>query len=309
MTFGLLEALKSSQALIESPWDEGGLKQLATRALELPARSAWLINADAKLTWLRWMAEGFIPANAPDTDVLRQKATILQHVSERIRVLYPLLSTPERRQLTRLCTQIALSVQPSSSKRSQQPKKIRQALLDSAGSRPRCYLCGARFSKSAIGSFMGSIAPIRQNRLVIDFVFPRGLKSRDERIVIEHVRPISLGGSDNDINNLRLACDFCNSIKSDALTLFAKGQYGPLVQHPILGAVHPPNPYWVVRLLAVDGNCSECGRTAVETQLVAGVRTPLKFMNPVNLEVFCELHDPLESVRWIERRFLGGSIT
>lgn len=136
---------------------------------------------------------------------------------------------------------------------------------------------------------------------VIDFLFPRGVLAIDTTIAIEHVRPINAGGDPVDLRNLRLACNYCNSIKSDALTLYSRGQYAQPINHPHLGYIFPPNPYWVPRLLAVDGKCSSCDVTAAAAQLCAATRTPLKYMNPVNLEVYCTDHDPLRDFRWISR--------
>jgi hypothetical protein len=137
-------------------------------------------------------------------------------------------------------------------------------------------------------------------------MFPRGLQARDTTIVVEHVRPLRAGGSSSDLRNLRLACDYCNSIKSDALTLYSRGQYSRQFNHPQLGPVFPPNPYWVVRLLAVDGKCAVCGRTSADRELLVATRSALRYMNPVSLEVYCADHDPLQSVRWVNASKLAG---
>lgn len=57
MSLELLATIKASQELLESPWQEVGLRELGSRKVDLPTRSNWLLQADAKLAWLRWWIE------------------------------------------------------------------------------------------------------------------------------------------------------------------------------------------------------------------------------------------------------------
>lgn len=306
MSLELLATIKASQELLESPWQEVGLRELGSRKVDLPTRSNWLLQADAKLAWLRWWIGSIVPAGLQDDDELRRKANILKSTLHSLKTNFPLLNEAERHEYARCITETALSIDVRTpEKRSPLPVPIRQSLLDSAGRTPRCYLCGIRFPSSSIEYFLGNRSSYPESHSMIDFVFPRGLRPIDNTVVIDHVRPLHAGGMSTDLRNLRLACNYCNTIKSDALTLYSRGQYRREFGHPALGVVLVPNPYWVVRILGLDGKCACCGCTAIEGELYVATRDKSRYMNPANLEVYCRDDDPLKTLRWIHRDFFS----
>ncbi|MGE2715176.1 HNH endonuclease [Mycolicibacterium litorale] len=293
--------------MIESPWEKAKIADLGTRTVEVPSRASWLLKADVKIEWLRWWIESFVPTDNTysGTDELRRRAAVIRNASRVITAHLPLLDATERRNLVRLVTDIAVSIESSRTEsRTPLNNSLKRALLDSSGIEPRCYLCGGRFSAQAVDRFLGNAENPLLSSPIVDFVFPRGARSRDASIVVDHVRPVRAGGSPTDLRNLRLACDFCNSFKSDSLTIYSRGHYAKPFSHPTLGNVFPPNPFWVVRILAMDGRCASCGRNSVEAQLFAATREQSKYMNPVALELYCRDHDPLVDSRWVKARSL-----
>ena len=93
-------------------------------------------------------------------------------------------------------------------------------------------------------------------------------------------------------------------LETGCITLYARGDYASSVKHPSWGMFFPPNPYWVIRLLALENPCASCGRSADEVPLRITMQSARRFANPLSLFVACLNHDPLRDERLLERRLL-----
>ena len=157
MNLDLLETLRIGQSVIQSPWAADDLAALGARPVELPSRSNWLLRADAKVAWLRWWIESFIPVDTPFDDELRRKGRVLKHVSASLKLHFPLLGESERTEFTRIIAETALSIDVEKAEsRPTISVKMRQSLLDFSGDVPRCYLCGGNSAHRAVQRFMGN---------------------------------------------------------------------------------------------------------------------------------------------------------
>lgn len=300
MTITLAEVLEKSGGTIISPWSPTGLRELAAGTPEL-SRNDWLLAGDANLLQLRWFIESTVPAGV-DLSGVAGMGRLLLASHERVTALFPHLGTAERKQLALEISRLAMAlIQRENSSRQPVSKETRRHLLDRAGRNPFCYLCGYRFAALDIEQFLGGSQHRDVADVLVDFLYPRGLKQQDRRIAIEHVRPVSDGGS-SELGNVRLSCFFCNSLKADALTLYARGQYRQQIRHPTLGLVYPPNPLWVVRILALEGKCLTCGMTSEGGQLLISptiLNGIPRYINPLSLLVFCRVHDPIQEHRYV----------
>lgn len=310
MNGDLAQLLDHASATIISPWTPEGLKYLAIHAAGQLSRNDWLLAGDARLLQLRWFIEGMIPSDINPRDEVHAAAQLYKAGLETVTRLFPVLGKAERYDLAARISHLARQlIKRETSNRDPIPLATRRRLLLMVGEPPKCYLCGARFTEREVAHFLkeSNTEPIAD--VYVDFLFPRGAQGKDRRIAVEHVRPLSDGGT-SEVQNLQIACQFCNTLKSDALTVYARGHYGRAFQHPTIGLIHPPNPFWVVRILALDGKCYECGITSAEAPLRVAPdmqRVIPRYINPLGLRVACEEHDPIsEEHRYVNKAVLGG---
>ncbi|MFT7866782.1 MULTISPECIES: HNH endonuclease [Amycolatopsis] len=124
---------------------------------------------------------------------------------------------------------------------------------------------------------------------------PRGLKQRHLSIEIDHVTPVAGGGS-NDVDNLRLACGWCNQVKSRYASLYDVATWPARhVDHPSLGWMTLPQPFWVLRIVSMRGRCEHpdgCSARLATDELFAAPARARGTLNPVNVRVYCHEHDP-----------------
>jgi hypothetical protein len=110
--------------------------------------------------------------------------------------------------------------------------------------------------------------------------------------------PFSRGGEDE--NNLELACGWCNNAKSGHMSVYdVEGQPLRAGQNR-LGLFSLPQPFWVTRLLALEGTCSHGGGCETSNQDAELTVVPMRMdgaLNITNLRVTCLAHDPLGSRR------------
>jgi hypothetical protein len=174
------------------------------------------------------------------------------------------------------------------------------ALLDAAGNPPRCWICGYAFDQIAIDSFL--ISPRHHSlKTFVDFMKPR-LLQRDYGIEVDHMVPFSQGGGGDA--NLAIACGWCNKTKGARLSLYDVQAQPAVFIHPRLGVTSLPQPFWVVRILALRKRCEHgsCHRQVSTSELTATPRNERGAMNPMNLMVTCLEHDRLGSDRLVHRK-------
>lgn len=173
------------------------------------------------------------------------------------------------------------------------PVKTKSELLSRA--KGRCKICGYKFDNSAIDRFLlGSSILLRKSQ-IYDCLKPTRMSTWHSKIYIDHIRPVSRGGS-NNIENLQTLCGFCNSSKKDFITIFDQSHTsGPvIIEHPkIRSSIHLSSWFLVVRMLA-GGKCNSCGEKADKTELTVAPMVLSRTINPSNILVTCYICDELK---------------
>ena len=186
-------------------------------------------------------------------------------------------------------------------------RDTRRNLWFAAEPAPRCYLCGYLFpdwardrllGESGLGT-SGSFVP----PLIVDFTRPRATQ-RDFAIEVDHVTSVAVGGGSYE-GNLRLACGWCNRVKSDRRNLYdAPAGYTGAVTLADLGHMPVPQPLWVLRLVATRGRCeaaSDCTAAVHNSELFVAGRPGTVVLNPTSALVCCPDHDPWRTARYVGR--------
>jgi hypothetical protein len=297
---GLAEALRSARGALLSPWNRESLAVLADANLpDLPMRSAWLLEADVRAVWLRWLVEGAVPVGSSPRNVALLAAELISSAEDMLAEVTPLLNQVERRAAAHVMAEIAFAwITAESGKRVRLSKSEKRLILLAAGHPVRCWICGSQFSERAIERYLGELDEPFVPAAFVDCFYPRGIHASDYECQVEHVTPVAAGGT-NDSENLRLACGYCNKIKRESLDIYARSSTYNNIIHPALGRLRLPNPYWVCRLMAVDGTCSVCACSSRDTAIRAGPARLSSYVNPSNLRLYCADHDPFLDVRWI----------
>lgn len=293
------------------PWGQPELMALANQSIPDDSLGVfgWLVRADMSATWAKWYLEGMIDP-AP---FIRDHSLAASHmyvaIAARLRKERPHAPIDELRTLAQTVTKFAWQeVEARRHKsRSRFTKREREGLWFSREPDVRCYLCGFSFSESAKNQFLGRHQKITDNRLplLVDFVRPRGVTAQSMRVEIDHVRPVA-GGGENGIENLQLACGWCNSTKNRYSTLYDSSTWASAeICHRSLGTLSVPQPLWVVRIVGVRGRCEHvdgCTATLANSELFLAPRRPNGALNPTNCAVYCGIHDP-----WRNDRFVGAA--
>ncbi len=289
-------------------WDVDKLRSIASLAPPDPlfGRREALIRGDAHQQWAQWFVHGIAdPIRYVEAD--HGYAHIFSDALEAINRTFHTLTKTERMDLTKLvANKILESVLAlrSSRERAAIDRENRLMLLDFAGSPPRCWVCGYPFSDNAVEKFLhrtsgGNIALPE----FIDAMKPIGLMASDMLIEIDHKHPFSRGGIDG-IENLRLACGWCNRNKGASVSLYdeegrVRMSYARRDLFPSL-----PQPFWVVRVLATQRRCEHldgCEKTAENCELTVAPAYGNGAPTPTNLRVTCHEHDPLRLTRMLPR--------
>lgn len=196
-------------------------------------------------------------------------------------------------------------------------KEEREQAWDLTQPDPRCWICGYQFQPGARQQYLRETVtdPVTMPAFV-DAYAPRGLRSQDLRIELDHVVALAGGGKYED--NLRLACGWCNRYKSSKQVLYdAIMELKEVVLADGQIRAVPPQ-FWVVRLLALRGRCESpagCTATTRNAQLTVAPIVRTGAPTPTNLWVTCKGHDPLRDNRLVESVVLdrlkasGGSPT
>lgn len=281
-------------------WRSGCVEHLANMVVpdSLLGRRRSMLKGDVNEQWARWFIESI-------ADPRRISATKLKYASlfEEVRksvdgsFLPHEKTQPEKQELATTAARIIFNVARKMGI-NHQPRVVTKAdrmlLLGIAGSPPRCWCCGAEFSELATDNFLLARRKPLDLPPFVDVYKPRGLIERDLSIEIDHVHPFSRGGQEED--NLKLACGWCNRHKSAHLSIYdVEGQPRSAGSNS-LGISSVPQPFWVVRLLALSRSCEHphgCTRSVLTAELTVVAIREAGALNPTNLRATCLKHDPL----------------
>jgi HNH endonuclease len=300
--------------LTRTPWSQPELLGTAREASNLRfARNNEVVQADAALNQAFWCIFALLdPLSVPPSK--RHFAGYYSEMKSRLVEEFNITSLDAAEPSKALAMYLNTEMRRlnASKRRPSIPRTIKLELLDLCDTSPYCWYCGHRFSESAINSFTGEpmTGHAPELPLYLDFTAPRGILTNDARIEVDHLHAFSRGGG-SDIDNLKLACGWCNRHKSALSILYDAPAYPRLLKHPRLGDVFTPVPFWVVRVLGTRRSCEspQCTSDTSGGPLVIAPWKSGGAMVPGNLAVFCEAHDPLSSDRLVARHRLtpGGA--
>jgi 5-methylcytosine-specific restriction endonuclease McrA len=287
-------------------WTDSKLQSVANlqTASELFGSREVLLRADAHILWARWFLEAVCDPQRFVRDYPGY-AFLVAEVLPEIERLFPTSPIDERHAVgVRVARLVDLEVRRRQDKRRMAlDRDLRLRLWDEAGPEQRCWICGYRFDAQAADEFLGeSEITDRALPLFVDYLRPKGLKVRDFRIEIDHVIPVSAGGL--ELDNLRLACGWCNGHKSDCTSLYDVSGECRILQHPRTGAFAAARPFWIVRILAIRRRCEwrgGCKATVDVAELTVAPIHRAGALNPVNLQLTCTEHDPIGPDRLMTR--------
>lgn len=312
MSVGILTFLRTTFGDHLGPWDADTVR--ATSQLHPPDRiyggREELLRGDAHFIWARW----FLESLCDPSQFEHKRNPYGQIFSQTVAQLRQLMAgTPddEIRLLASPIAEIVLNEVRKRQYRGREPISIseRQRVIDESSGNIRCWICGYAFTEAAIRRFLKEDdreAPIN-SLLFVDYMTQKGKITRDLSIELDHVLPVAAGGTGG--LNLRVACGWCNRHKSDNISLYDQAFKPLLVRHPTLGAVTIPRPFWIVRLLAFRRRCEwtgagGCVRNSSNTELFIAACREGGALNPTNLMVTCDEHDPIKANRLVNARKL-----
>jgi 5-methylcytosine-specific restriction endonuclease McrA len=298
--------LETTADKIEASWDIRSLSNIANQRVPdfIMSGRGTLLRADIHILWTQWFIESICN---PDifANSSQGYAYIVKTVKKRVPLIFPGISEDERNKITKYIARLV----DKEVQRRKERKRIflslenRKMLWDIYGTEQRCWICGYKFTTWAENKFLGYTnyqeVPLPQ---FVDYMKLHGLTERHISVEVDHVVPFSKGGNEED--NLRLACGWCNSHKSDRTSLYDVALKPRILNHTKLGKQSIPHPFWIVRLLSVRRCCEYeggCEQTVDNAELTVFPRHPEGAMNPTNLRVICSEHDPLGSNRFVSR--------
>lgn len=297
----IAEFLEGSLGARKSHWSSDGISSIAGRVVPdglLGPRSG-ILRADINLVWARWFAESLCgPTCSKKADA--GYPFLFQAIRAQVDLRFGDYSNAERNDLSKVMARFVLEeLSQSQVARTSLSRNERITMLDLAGDTPRCWICGFSFDQAAVDNFLGAARPTLL-RTYVDFAKPR-LSPRDYLIEVDHKNPFAKGGGGDD--NLALACGWCNKIKGARRSLYDVRTSPLLFDHPRLGATSVPHPFWIVRLIALRGQCEEqaCQRRISDYELTVQPRFAEGAMNPMNIMVTCPEHDRYGEERLVER--------
>ena len=298
-------------------WSHEQLQQISTRdvpdAILTPL--SHIFKADIKFLWSKWFLESlFDPKYYVRQNKTVNYSDIFLNVYKVIEVKCPEISIPQKKEIASLVAKLLTersSVEINKG-RTYISSRVKKDLWSKYSSNPRCYICGYKFSDWAIDKFLNasSITPLLPE--YVDFLKPIGITPRSMQIEVEHVIPVASGGglnlqsSDDEFDNLRLACGWCNSRKGSKNSIYDQHPEVDQIYHPKLGMTSIPKGFWTVRVLALQQTCeynNGCDNNVHNSELTIAPRRVKGSMNPLNLQVTCRDHDPIKEARLIHRKF------
>lgn len=258
-----------------------------------------MLRGDAHRQWANWFLGTICDVDwyaVSRTDYAHIFADVLTHIRSSMTEL-------NRREAEELASQVAKLAHAEAKRRAGSKartpisKALRHQLVDIADGKPYCWVCGWRFQQEAIDTFMGLPADLPEAPELIDIFKPIGLNRRHLRIEVDHVTPFSRGGADGG-ENLRLSCGWCNAHKSDHSSIYeVSGEPRVAIGTPRIRAL--PQPFWVVRVLAMEAERG--GLSPKDGELTVALRNPNGAVNPSNLIAVKYEHDPMGAERFQSR--------
>jgi hypothetical protein len=291
-------------------WSELSLDKLASFDVPhvLLGRRRSILKGDINEQWARWFAESL----ADPRRVARQKITypfLFQEALKAVESRFHKEKTiTEKKEIASEIARIVKRLSENMTDRRGRRALVfdeRKLLLDISGVPPRCWICGAPFKEKAIQNFLYKKKDKIQTPPFVDILKPRGLTERDYAIEVDHVVPFSKGGAHE--GNLELACGWCNRHKGAHVAIYDVEGQPRIAGSNTFGITSLPQPFWVVRLLAVGGKCEHpdgCGCTAKNAELTIAPIWNTGALNPVNLRITCYEHDPLSNKRYQSLRLV-----
>lgn len=289
-------------------WASDELLTLASQRLPdlITDRNDLILRSDINSLWIKWFIEGFCSPLRYVDDPNKGVAHVLHDVTKRVNKLFLHESAAKRDLFSK---QVAESVMEEVTrqrnlKRDFATKQIKEDLV-AASAVPRCWMCGFAFSAEALEKFLkkpGS-GPLILPKIV-DILRPRGLVERDISIEVEHITPVASGGS--GVDNLALACGWCNKYKGAKTSIYDVSFQAPRVPYQLdTQTLHElPHPFWTIRVLAIHRTCEHvegCNACVDTHELYISPANSLGSPNPSNLQVFCGEHDPYRLSRFVDR--------
>ncbi|MFI2375828.1 HNH endonuclease [Streptomyces sp. NPDC018964] len=315
-TLGLGSWIESAQSALRSNWDTQGLRDFAAR--ETPhtvlGPLGWLLKADINATWARWFIDGFADSAKYEINGDLSYAHLYEEIKDNLASEISDTPDDEVRELARRIAKAAWQeiLFRRVIRRDGLSAEEKEELWFSNEPTPRCYLCGYAFSDLAKKKFLGRAAKGLKisPSLVVDFVRPRGRVSADLLPEVDHVRPVAAGGAAS-VENMRLACGWCNRYKSSHGQLYdVPSKYTARLRHPVLGEVSVPQPLWIIRVVGLRGRCEHregCDAQVENAELFVAPRRPSGALAPSNCAAYCSEHDPWRDVRFVGTRLLGAT--
>lgn len=308
----LADYISQAQAAAVNAWEEQPLRQLSYRQVpaDVLGPHAWLLEADAKITWTNWFVDGLIDRTPYVLNRNLRYAQLYVEIQKQLRDLYPSLPVDEIRMAASVLSDLAWDdiSRRRNSARIKLSREEREELWFAAEPQPRCYLCGYMFADRARDRYLNRGTASRIERedlpLLVDFTRPRGLLVRDVSIEVDHVAAVA-GGGQSHPSNLKLSCGWCNRVKSDRTSLYAApATFAGSMYVQGLGRISLPQPLWILRIVATRGRCehpSGCTATLQSHELFVAPRNIDAMLNPVNCRVYCAEHDPWSTLRFVGR--------
>lgn len=294
----LNDFLSASLADPGASWSRNGLQGIAR--LQVPERVLGglsdMLRGDANRQWASWFL-----GTICDVDSYARLGTdypyIFADVLEYVRSSMTELTEKEVRELAGQVAKLAHGEarrRTVNRARVSSDRLLRQQLVDLAEGNPHCWVCGWRFQQEAIDRFLDLSESSPAAPTLIDIFKPIGLNRRHLRIEIDHVTPFSRGGSDG-VDNLRLCCGWCNAHKSNRSSIYeVPGE--PRVARGANSVWVLPQPFWVVRVLAMEAERG--GLSPKDRELTVSLRNPRGAVNPANLKAVTYDADPMGAQRF-----------
>lgn len=260
-----------------------------------------LLRGDVSRCWAAWFSEGFCSPHHIAQKELTY-AEVREYVGKELEKHYA-PPTQELIDVIEIVSNRLFSVaEQIRERRKPWTKKIRRHLVDSYTDQVYCKICGYRFQDKIVNAFADKVAfPSVLLPEFIDIYKPRGLFPADMQIQVDHIVPISHGGS-NEPDNLQILCGWCNRHKSNLQSMYDVPQ--PSYSASYKGRQYNlPHEFWIVRILSLFQQPTYISRenpTIKTHELTISPKFTLGVLNPTNLLVTAYgKEDPLKDTRFV----------